>query len=109
MQRPFAAGWTRSRDHGSAGSHRIRATDGRPGCFHGPSILLEHPAPELGPVGEGRGRYRSRLYRLAFGITRGHAEAEEVVQDAFLALFRPSTMCGRYSRVRTRAFIMRTG
>ncbi len=33
-------------------------------------------------------RYSSRLYRVAFGITRNHAEAEEVVQDAFLALFR---------------------
>jgi RNA polymerase sigma-70 factor (ECF subfamily) len=33
-------------------------------------------------------RYSGRLYRVAFGITRNHAEAEEVVQDAFIALFR---------------------
>jgi RNA polymerase sigma-70 factor, ECF subfamily len=33
-------------------------------------------------------RHSSRIYRVAFGITRSHAEAEEVVQDAFLALFR---------------------
>ncbi len=33
-------------------------------------------------------RYSSRLYRVAFGITRSHAEAEEVVQDTFLTLFR---------------------
>ncbi len=29
-----------------------------------------------------------RLYRVAFGITRNHSDAEEVVQDAFLTLFR---------------------
>jgi len=33
-------------------------------------------------------RYSSRLYRVAFGITRSHVEAEEVVQDAFVTLFR---------------------
>jgi RNA polymerase sigma-70 factor, ECF subfamily len=33
-------------------------------------------------------RHSSRLYRVAFGITRNHAEAEEVVQDVFLTLFR---------------------
>jgi RNA polymerase sigma-70 factor, ECF subfamily len=33
-------------------------------------------------------RHGSRLYRVAFGITRNHAEAEEVVQDVFLTLFR---------------------
>lgn len=29
-----------------------------------------------------------RLYRLAYGITRNDADAEEVVQDVFLTLFR---------------------
>jgi RNA polymerase sigma-70 factor (ECF subfamily) len=29
-----------------------------------------------------------RVYRLAYGITRHEADAEEVVQDAFLSLFR---------------------
>jgi RNA polymerase sigma-70 factor (ECF subfamily) len=33
-------------------------------------------------------RYSPRIYRVAFGITRSHAEAEEVVQDVFLTLFR---------------------
>lgn len=30
------------------------------------------------------GRYASRVYRLAYGITRNGADAEEVVQDVFL-------------------------
>ncbi|MGE5851422.1 MAG: RNA polymerase sigma factor [Candidatus Methylomirabilota bacterium] len=33
-------------------------------------------------------RYASRVYRLAFGITRNASDAEEVVQDVFLTLFR---------------------
>ena len=33
-------------------------------------------------------RYGSRVYRLAYGITRNEADAEEVVQDVFLTLFR---------------------
>ena len=33
-------------------------------------------------------RYGPRLYRVAFGITRSHGDAEEVVQDVFLTLFR---------------------
>lgn len=32
--------------------------------------------------------FSPRVYRVAFGITRSHAEAEEVVQDVFLTLFR---------------------
>src|SRR5262245_28825669 len=38
------------------------------------------------------GRHGQRVYRVAFGITRNHAEAEEVVQDVFLTLFRKSHM-----------------
>lgn len=34
------------------------------------------------------GEYASRVYRLAHGITRNEADAEEVVQDVFLTLFR---------------------
>src|SRR5262245_9299649 len=33
-------------------------------------------------------RYGPRLYRVAFGITRSRGDAEEVVQDVFLTLFR---------------------
>jgi len=33
-------------------------------------------------------KYGARLYRVAFGITRSHGDAEEVVQDVFLTLFR---------------------
>jgi len=33
-------------------------------------------------------RYSGRVYRLAFGITRNEADAEEIVQDVFLTLFR---------------------
>jgi len=33
-------------------------------------------------------RYASRVYRLAHGITRNAADAEEVAQDVFLNLFR---------------------
>ena len=32
-------------------------------------------------------RHAARVYRVAFGITRSQADAEEVVQDVFLALF----------------------
>ena len=33
-------------------------------------------------------RHASRVYRLAYAITRNHADAEEVVQDVFLNVFR---------------------
>jgi len=33
-------------------------------------------------------RHAARAYRVAFGITRNSADAEEVVQDAFLALYQ---------------------
>ncbi|HET7874395.1 MAG TPA: sigma-70 family RNA polymerase sigma factor, partial [Methylomirabilota bacterium] len=33
-------------------------------------------------------QYASRLYRVAYGITRSASDAEEVVQDVFLTLFR---------------------
>jgi len=33
-------------------------------------------------------RYASRVYRLAYGITRNEADAEEAVQDVFLTIFR---------------------
>lgn len=33
-------------------------------------------------------RYAPRVYRLAYGITRNEADAEEVMQDVFLNVFR---------------------
>lgn len=33
-------------------------------------------------------QYAPRVYRLAYGITRNEADAEEVTQDVFLSLFR---------------------
>jgi RNA polymerase sigma-70 factor (ECF subfamily) len=33
-------------------------------------------------------RYAPRVYRLAYGITRNEADAEEVAQDVFLSVFR---------------------
>lgn len=33
-------------------------------------------------------QYGPRLYRVAFGITRSHPDAEEIVQDTFVTLFR---------------------
>ncbi len=35
-------------------------------------------------------RYAARVYRLAYGITRNRADAEEVVQDVFLTICRKS-------------------
>jgi RNA polymerase sigma-70 factor, ECF subfamily len=35
-------------------------------------------------------RHAARVYRVAFGITRSQADAEEVVQDVFLSLFEKS-------------------
>ena len=41
-------------------------------------------------------RYSARVYRLAYGITRNQADAEEVVQDVFLTICRKSdTFAGR--------------
>jgi RNA polymerase sigma-70 factor (ECF subfamily) len=34
------------------------------------------------------GRYSGRVYRLAYGITRNPADAEEIVQDVFLQMIR---------------------
>lgn len=56
---------------------------------HADGVLVErlraHDAAALETLME---RHSSRVYRVAFGITRSHSEAEEVVQDVFLTLFR---------------------
>jgi RNA polymerase sigma-70 factor (ECF subfamily) len=36
-------------------------------------------------------RYHDRVFRLAYGMTKSDSEAEEVVQDTFLSLFRSLT------------------
>ena len=51
--------------------------------------LRAHDAAALEMLME---RHSSRVYRVAFGITRSHSEAEEVVQDVFLTLFRKIDM-----------------
>src|SRR4051812_24468868 len=59
-------------------------------------------------------RYRDRIYRLARSMTRSDTEAEEVVQDAFLSLFRglqqfrgESSPSSWIYRVATNAALMR--
>jgi RNA polymerase sigma-70 factor (ECF subfamily) len=59
-------------------------------------------------------RYRERLYRLAFGMTKDANEAEEVVQDAFLSIYKnldafrgESTPSTWLYRVATNAALMR--
>jgi RNA polymerase sigma-70 factor, ECF subfamily len=59
-------------------------------------------------------RHAARAYRVAFGITRNSADAEEVVQDAFLALYQKAeTFEGRAAlstwlyRVVTNAALMK--
>jgi RNA polymerase sigma-70 factor (ECF subfamily) len=37
-------------------------------------------------------QYGARVYRVAYGITRNEADAEEIVQDVFLTVFKKSEM-----------------
>lgn len=50
--------------------------------------LRQGDAAALEPLME---RHAGRLYRVAYGITRNPADAEEVVQDVFVALVRKLT------------------
>ncbi|HSB80833.1 MAG TPA: sigma-70 family RNA polymerase sigma factor [Candidatus Methylomirabilis sp.] len=59
-------------------------------------------------------RYGPRVYRLAQGITRNEADAQEVVQDVFLAVFRKihtfqgkSTLTSWLYRVTTNAALLK--
>jgi len=59
-------------------------------------------------------RYASRAYRLAYGITRNSADAEEVVQDAFFTLYEKvhtfegrSALMSWFHRVVTNAALMK--
>ena len=65
----------------------VLAGSGREGFADAALIdrLRAHDAAALETLME---RHGSRVYRVAFGITRNHADAEEVVQDVFLTLFR---------------------
>ena len=53
------------------------------------SLLLKHAAGGDASALEAlMSRYGSRVYRLAHGITRNSADAEEIVQDVFLQMVR---------------------
>ena len=55
-------------------------------------LLLQHAAAgDAGALETLMNRYSSRVYRLAYGITRSAPDAEEIVQDVFLQLVRKGT------------------
>jgi RNA polymerase sigma factor (sigma-70 family) len=55
-------------------------------------LLLQHTAAGDAVALETlMGRYSSRVYRLAYGITRSAPDAEEIVQDVFLQMVRKGT------------------
>ncbi|TMQ26612.1 MAG: sigma-70 family RNA polymerase sigma factor [Candidatus Rokuibacteriota bacterium] len=49
-------------------------------------LLSRAAAGDAGALEGLMGRYSARVYRLAYGITRNQADAEEIVQDVFLQL-----------------------
>jgi RNA polymerase sigma-70 factor (ECF subfamily) len=51
-----------------------------------PSLLARAAAGDAGALEALMTRYSNRVYRLAYGITRSAADAEEVVQDVFLQM-----------------------
>jgi len=53
-----------------------------------PQLIQRVREGDTGALGTLMGRYGDRVYRLAYGITRNEPDAEEVVQDVFLTLFR---------------------
>lgn len=70
----------------AAARHRVL----EPACAAGDDLQL------VGRLGAGdeaalaalMERFSGSMYRLAFGITRNHADAEEIVQDVFLTVIR---------------------
>ena len=52
------------------------------------TLLDKAVAGDAGALEALMGRHAGRVYRLAFGITRNPADAEEVVQDVFLTVVR---------------------
>ena len=51
-------------------------------------LLKDAAAGDAGALEALMSRYGSRVYRLAYGITRSSADAEEIAQDVFLQLVR---------------------
>jgi RNA polymerase sigma-70 factor, ECF subfamily len=49
-------------------------------------LLTRAAAGDAGALETLMSRYSARVYRLAYGITRNQADAEEIVQDVFLQL-----------------------
>lgn len=55
-----------------------------------PALLTRLQKGDAGALEALMSRYSSRVYRLAYGITRNQADAEEIVQDVFLTICRKS-------------------
>ena len=53
-------------------------------------------------------RTAARVYRLAHGITRNEADAEEVVQDVFLTIFRKIRTFGGRTALGSRIYRVAT-
>ena len=51
-------------------------------------LLKDAAGGDAGALEALMSRYSSRVYRLAYGITRNTADAEEIVQDVFLQMVR---------------------
>ena len=51
-------------------------------------LLKDAAGGDTGALEALMGRYSGRVYRLAYGITRNPADAEEIVQDVFLQMIR---------------------
>jgi RNA polymerase sigma-70 factor (ECF subfamily) len=51
-----------------------------------PRLLSQAAGGDAGALETLMNRYSTRVYRLAYGITRNQADAEEIVQDVFLQL-----------------------
>jgi RNA polymerase sigma-70 factor (ECF subfamily) len=52
------------------------------------TLLDRTVAGDAGALEALMSRHSARVYRLAYGIARNHADAEEIVQDVFLTLVR---------------------
>jgi len=54
-------------------------------------LLKDAAGGDAGALEALMSRYSGRVYRLAYGITRNPADAEEIVQDVFLQMVRKGT------------------